>query len=179
MRSTLGALLVLAALAPLPAAQVPRPAPEFVIYLTSGPELLLSRFRGKVVALEFLQTTCPHCQHSAQIMSRWYQELGPKGFQPLGVAFNDMAPMLVPDFIKENRVNFPVGHSQREPVYDFLLHSPVLRLLVPQMVLIDRKGVIRAQSAPEGNDNFFEEKSLRARIEALLQEPAASKSKKK
>ena len=41
----------------LGAAEVPRPSPEFVINLTNGPQKLLSEYRGKVVALEFISTT--------------------------------------------------------------------------------------------------------------------------
>ena len=127
-------------LAALLAAQVPRPAPEFVIKLTSGQQLLLSQYRGKVVALEFLSTTCPHCQTCSALLDRLYKEYGPRGFQPLGVAFNEMAGMLV-----------------------------------PQLIFIDRQGIIRGQHG--GEDDFFkdEEKNMRARIEGLLKEPAAAR----
>jgi hypothetical protein len=44
---------------------------------------------------------------------------------------------------------------------------------VPQLVLIDRSGVIRYQSPLNGGDGtFFQEATLRARIEELLKEPA-------
>ena len=41
-------------------APVPRKAAEVTITMNSGEQLLLSSLRGKVVALEFLLTTCPH-----------------------------------------------------------------------------------------------------------------------
>jgi peroxiredoxin len=162
-------------LAALLAAQVPRPAPEFVIKLTSGQQLLLSQYRGKVVALEFLSTTCPHCQTCSALLDRLYKEYGPRGFQPLGVAFNEMAGMLVPDYSKHLGLTFPVGVSERDPVLNFLQHSAVMRLLVPQLIFIDRQGIIRGQHG--GDDDFFkdEEKNMRARIEGLLKEPAAAR----
>jgi peroxiredoxin len=149
-----------------------RKAPEFTINLVSGKQLLLSHYRGKVVAIEFLFTTCPHCQHSAQVMSRFQNEYGPRGFQPLGVAFNEMAPMLVGDFVRMFNVHFPVGVSARDPVLKFLQISETERMVVPQLVLIDRQGVIRYQSPPSGDKEFYEEKVLRTRIEELLKEPA-------
>lgn len=156
-------------------AEVPRPAPELAIKLPNGQQLLLSQFRGKVVALEFLLTTCPHCQQASRLMNQLYKEYGPRGFQPLGVAFNDMAMMLVPEYVKDLQLTFPVGVGTRESVIDFLQHPRIMRMLVPQMVFIDRKGVIRAQYG--GDDPFFqnEEKNMRAQIEALLREGSGTK----
>lgn len=164
-----GVLIVGSAL-PLAAADVPRPAQEFVIQLPSGRQQLLSSFRGKVVALEFLLTTCPSCQRTSALMNRLYAEYGPRGFQPLGVAFNDGAQMLVPEYIRSLALNYPVGFAQRDPVFGFLQLSPIVRTNVPLLVLVDRKGQIRAQYA--GGDPFFsnEESNLRAALESLLSE---------
>ena len=109
------------------------------------------------------------------MLSRFSTEYGPRGFQPLGVAFNDMASLLLPDFIKQAQASFPIGYSPRDPVLGFLQHPTILRFVVPQMVLVDRKGMIRGQTTAEGGEAFYEEKSLRGKIEALLQEPAATK----
>jgi peroxiredoxin len=153
------------------AAEVPRPAPEFAIHLIDGKQILLSQFRGKVVALEFLQTTCPHCQNCSVLLNRLYKEYGPRGFQPLGVAFNEMATLLVPDYIRQFQLTFPVGVAARDQVIDFLQYPPARIMYVPQLVFIDRKGIIRAYYP--GNDKFFEneEPNMRAEIEALLKEP--------
>src|SRR5664279_4554364 len=80
-------------------APVPRKAPEVTIRLNGGEQLLLSSLRGKIVALEFLLTTCPHCQRCSGILQKMYEEFGPKGFQPIGAAINDNAQTLIPEFI--------------------------------------------------------------------------------
>jgi hypothetical protein len=87
-----------------------------------------------------------------------------------------MAAMLVPDYVKELQLSFPVGVAEREPVLGLLQYSPIERMLVPQLIFIDRKGVIRAQHS--GDSPFFadEEKSMREQIEALLKEPAGRKT---
>jgi thiol-disulfide isomerase/thioredoxin len=158
-------------------AEVPRPSPEYAIRLTTGQQLLLSHYRGKVVALLFVQTTCPHCQMTCQLVEKLDKEYGPRGFQPLAVAFNDMAVMLVPDFIKQCGLTFPVGYDTRDPVFTYLERSPALRTYVPMMVFIDKRGVIRGQYM--GDDKFFaldsQEKNIRAMIEKLLKEPADRK----
>lgn len=159
------------------AAEVPRRAPEFAFQLPGGKQVLLSQYRGKVVLIELLYTTCPHCQTSARMLSQMYNDLGPRGFQPLGVAFNDMASMLVPEFIKQFQPNFPVGYSARDPALAFLQHPTILRFVVPQMALVDRRGMIRGQTPADGDEKFYEEKSLRQKIEALLSEGAGASRK--
>ena len=156
------------------AATVPRQAPEFAAKLPNGNQLLLSQHRGKVVALEFLYTTCVHCQHASQLLSRLQTEYGPKGFQALGVAFNEMSHMLVPDFVRDFKVNYPVGFSPREPVVHFLQIGENEALHVPQLVFIDKKGVIRHQSLPRGDSVTHSESFMRKMIQDLLAERDAS-----
>jgi peroxiredoxin len=163
------------ALLSLSAQEIPRKAPELAVQLPDGQQLLLSQFRGKVVLLEFVHTTCPHCQQSSAFLERLTKELGPKGFQPIAVAFNDNAAQLVPDFIRQMGLTFPVGvpagANPREIVLTYLQHSMLKTLYVPQMVFIDRKGIIRAQHG--GDDDFFQklEDNVRNELETLLKEP--------
>jgi peroxiredoxin len=162
----------------LSAADIPRTAPEFQIRMTNGKDLLLSSFKGKVVVLEFLLTTCPHCQKASQTMDRLHRELGAQGMQPLGVAINDMANIMVDDYVKQFNLGYPVGFSPREPVLNFLQHPVMLSLMMPQIVIIDRQGVVRYQYA--GDNPFFEneEKNLREILLPLLK-PAAAPAKSK
>jgi peroxiredoxin len=136
--------------------------------------LLLSSYRGKVVALMFISTDCTHCQDTCRvIMEKLQKEYGSQGFQTLAVAFNPMAAMLVPDFIKKTGVTFPVGADTTETVYAYLDKSTTLRTWVPIMVFIDRKGIIRSQYL--GDDEGYianAEKRIRDSIEPLLKEPA-------
>jgi peroxiredoxin len=151
-------------------AEVPRQSPEFAIQMPNGQQELLSSHKGKVVVLEFLLTTCPHCQNSSRILSKLKAEFGPKGFQPLGVAINPEAD--VNDFVKRFQVGFPVGKGSREAAYAYLQHSIMApSFYVPQMVFVDRKGVIRAQYG--GSDPFLtsnEEANIRGMLQKLLAE---------
>ena len=151
--------------------QTPRHAPEFVLNFPDGSQQLLSSYRGKVVALLFVHTTCPHCQHACQVFSRLYAEYGSKGFEPVAVAWNDMAKMFVPDFVKTNNISFPVAYAERDKVLDFLNFSPIMRTVVPQIVWIDRKGTIRSQTTPLGDEKLLQEAYWRQMIETLTAEP--------
>lgn len=174
-RASLIAAMALAAIVPAFAiSPVPRPAGEYVIPLPDGTQKLLSSYRGKVVCLEFVFTTCPHCQHASQVMSKLYTEFGARGFQPLAVAFNDMAKMLVPDFVKDFSVNYPVGYTERDQVLNYLGISVLERFVVPQLVWIDRKGQIRAQTPALGDEKMLGEPYWREMLETLLKEPAAA-----
>ena len=170
-------LSLVSALAPLAGADAVRPSPEYAIKLTSGRQLLLSSYRGQVVALMFVQTTCPHCQATCQFVEQLQKEYGPKGFQPLAVAFNEMSMMLLPEFIKKTGATFPVGWDTRDPVFNYLQRSMNLQTYVPIVVFIDRKGVIRGQYL--GDDPFMAdpEKNIRATVDKLVKEPAPAAKK--
>ncbi len=177
-RSTRHVLIALAAAAlalPAIAADAPRPAPEVAIRMPDGTQKLLSQYKGKVVALEFLYTTCPHCQATAELMNRLYKEYGPKGFQPLGAAFNDGAEQLVPKFIADLHVTYPVGSVARDTPFSFMQLSPMIRTTVPFLAIIDRTGAIRAEYT--GSDPFFtdQETNMRNVLQPLLNEPAAKR----
>src|ERR1700688_2163685 len=101
MRKAAIAPLMALAVSALAMPPVPRKAPELTIVEPSGKQTLLSSFKGKVVVIEFLYTTCPHCQAASQVFTKLQRELGPRGFQAVGVAFNDNAQMLVPQFVQQ------------------------------------------------------------------------------
>ena len=102
----------------------------------------------------------------------------PQGLQPIGVAVNDMANMLVDDYVKQFNLDFPVGWSLREPVINFLQHPVMMMMSFPNLVIIDRNGQIRHQYP--GGDAFFqnEEKNLREVLLPLLKAPAPAGARK-
>jgi peroxiredoxin len=162
--------LALPAIATLP---VPRRSPEFEIVEPSNKHALLSSFKGKVVLLEFLMTNCPHCQRVSRTISKLHQELGPRGFQPVGVAFEPgVTERMVTEFAKQFGVTYPFGYSTPEAVDSYLGRSVMERFMVPQIVVIDRQGVIRAQNGAKGDPLLEDANYLRNLIDGLLKEGA-------
>jgi thiol-disulfide isomerase/thioredoxin len=153
------------------AQQVPRPAGEFAITMPNGQITLLSQYAGKVVVLAFIHTTCPHCQHTAGVLSAIQNEYGPRGVQFLAAAFNPDAAQLVPGFIAQFKPTFPVGSAERESVMEYEQASMAKPNYVPVLIFIDRNRVIRAQHT--GGDDFFkdQDKSIREMLDTLLKEP--------
>ena len=150
----------------------PRKAPELAFTVPGQGQKLLSQYHGKVVALEFIFTTCPHCQAASRVMTKFQQEFGSRGFQALDIAINDNADLLVDNFIKDYQVGFPVGWTPKEQMLTFMGFSLAERFVVPQLVLIDRKGIIRYQTPPLANDaaygKLMAEDAIRQHIEELL-----------
>lgn len=158
--------LLLTTLAGLPAvaraAKLPRPAPALSFISHTGQKIDLAAYKGKVVVLEWLLTTCPHCQESSTLMSKLQSEYGGKGFQALGVAIDEGAGLRLPDYIKNYAKNFPVGVLHHNVASDFLQIPIMSRMLMPQIVLIDRSGVIQEQYAGDASWHKDAEKNIRA-----------------
>lgn len=170
--SSLGMVVCLVAPA-LAKPPVPRPADEFRITDASGKQQPLSRYRGKVVLAQFLYTTCVHCQATARMFTKLQEEFGPQGLQVVGVAFNDEAQGkrdAVAEFVASNHVGFPVGTASLESVLGYLGVSVMDRFVVPQIVVIDRNGVVRAQSEASGSAELQDESHMRLLIGKLLAE---------
>jgi peroxiredoxin len=161
------ALLALPALI-FAAPHLPRKAPEFAIQMPDGPQVLLSASKGKVVVMALMYTTCPHCQHAAQVLSKINTEYAGKGVQILGVTFDNGAAFRVQQFNKMFGVNFPTGYSTEAVVRPFVELGPQEPYFVPMLVFIDKTGNIRSQYI--GDEKFLgdQEKNIRSEIDWLL-----------
>jgi len=160
----------------------PRRASEFVIHMSDGKDNLLSSYRGKLVVLAFMHTTCPHCQHIAGVLSTIQKEYAAKGVQILGVTFDKDAPRDVVTFDKLYATGFTCGYAAEDQVLKFV-HSPP-GYYVPMLVFIDRTGMVRSQYLPDGNpnsvaDKFFNDPdtSVRKELDKYLRTPAATAKK--
>jgi peroxiredoxin len=172
--------LIALTLPSLVAANVPRPAPDFVVNMNNGAPIRLSQYKGKVVAFIFILTTCPHCQKCITYLIKNQDEFGPRGFQVLAAAIDQGAASLVPNFVNSFKPLFPVGYSDdTNQVLTFMEHPVMLIPRMPLLSFIDRQGQIRAQF--EGDNKFLDEasmeKNLRDQIEALLKEGGAPAKK--
>ena len=164
---------------------LPRKAPELAFTVPGHGDELLSQTRGKVVALEFILTTCPHCQAASRVMSQLQRDYGSRGFQALDLAINAaddgrtpaQANDLVQAFANTYQTAFPVGWTPRDQMLAFTGFSITNRFVVPQLILIDRKGMIRFQTPPLGDPLAMQEATIRQRVEDLLNESASTSNK--
>jgi peroxiredoxin len=161
------------------AATLPRQAPELTVNMVSAKPIQISAYKGKVVLLAFILTTCPHCQNTTGFLIKEQSEYGPRGLQVIESAIQEGAAALVPAFIKQFNTPFPVGFNNYAEAAGFMEHPPMLIMHMPGLVFIDRQGMIRAQYEGD-NEKFFGEQqgeNLKKQIESLLNEGAPASKK--
>jgi thiol-disulfide isomerase/thioredoxin len=180
MRSLiLSSVLITLGAAVFAAAPVPRPAAPLDFVDSAGKHIVLSNYKGKVVVVQFLLTTCPHCQAFSQLLNRLQAEYGPKGFQALGAAVNEATPEMARDYQAKYAQAFSVGPLTRDPLNIFLGLSVMDRPGFPQIAVIDRKGQVREQTSSDINQRqpLQDEPHLRMLVEKLLAETPGGPSK--
>ncbi|MEP7354288.1 MAG: TlpA disulfide reductase family protein [Acidobacteriota bacterium] len=161
------------------AGPVPRNMGEFTMATPAGAKISISSYKGKVMVVQFLSVTCPHCQKFSQTLTKLMGDPDLKGFQPLGCAFDEgIKPENVNSYVSTYKVGMPVGYSDRTKVLGYLGISVMERIGVPQIVIIDKKGQIRAQTDSDGGGKLSDEIYLKAYITSLLKEGSAGPASK-
>lgn len=169
----------------LPIITVLRKSPDFTIDDGSGKTTQLSNFKGKVVVMEFLFVKSQHCMRVAMMLNKLNGELGPRGFQSVGIVFDppnsaESGVQLLPVVAESLKLTYPLGYATKDAVDSYLGRSGNEILNIPQVVVIDRAGMIRATSGGRGGDPTLEdENSLRTLINGLLNEGSSTGAKKK
>lgn len=176
-------VLALSALA-LPPSISLRKSPDFTISQPSGKITQLSSFKGKVVALEFFFVQSNHCLNVAKALNQLNAELGPRGFQAVGVVFDppkvpNSEGRLIQPMVNYFKLGYPVGFASKSDVDSYLGRTGNEILSIPQVVVIDRSGFIRAATGDRVDPSLEDESSLRALLDGLLKEnpPPATPAK--
>ena len=154
-----------------------RRAPGFALPDSKFQVYDLADYRGKIVVLEFMQTSCGHCAPFADVLERVQQKYGDK-VAVLAVA-NSAGDNLnsVAQFIAGHGITYPILFDAGQMAYSYLLR---MRFDTPHAFLIDASGTIR-------NDwdyslltrDIFEGNGLMSEIDSLLPgKPAPQKTKK-
>ena len=156
---------------------VPRPAKDYTFKLLDGSTKKLSSLKGKVVVMEFLFTWCTTCQGEARMLSGLQNELGPKGLQVMGVAFNpevntkdEVVNKATALEFDEKYADFPVAKAPEAEVLGYLGISVMERYGAPQLVVIDKEGIVRAQTKAMPGQNLRNETYLKNLLIRLLAE---------
>jgi peroxiredoxin len=136
-------------------------APDLILIDASGRPVQLSSYKGKVVILNFWATWCGGCKVEIPWFIEFQKTYSGRGFQVLGVSFDDDGWKVVKPFIAAKRVNYPVmiGDSHLAALYGGVQALPV-------SYLIDKSGRIAAKHL-----GVVSQSDYRAEIEKLLAEP--------
>ncbi len=167
------ALLLFALVLPAQQAPIPRKAFDLAIQVGEDKFTFLSEYSGKTRIVAVFMTTCPHCQYTTGILNKLQKEYAGRGVQILSTAIEAMSSLHVADFKKQFQTQYPVGYNDQKYVMKFLGLPENDPLFVPQLVFVDKNGMVRAQftgDSPE-MEKTIQEKSLRETLEKILKDP--------
>ena len=129
--------------------EIGQTASDFTLSDFRGVNISLSEFRGKVVILEFWQSTCPDCRRETPYLDELYRRYKDKGVVWLGVNLNHDH-----DAAQKFLVDSGLADDQTTVGKDYAAAMDVVKLfdvpLVPCVFVIDRRGIIRYRGVYPG-----------------------------
>jgi peroxiredoxin len=160
------ALLLLAASLAF-AVRTPRPLADVPIPTPNGKTIDLKQYRGKVVLIALISTSCSDCIASIDLLNKLQAQFGPRGFSVIGVATGLDVEKNIKGFVDRYRPGFPVGYITEQPFRKLADIGPDDRPYVPMFMFIDKKGTVRFEyTAIDG----LMEKSQRAKASSSIVE---------
>lgn len=165
MRNILAVLLCSAALV---SAQGPRRAPGFALPDSKFQFHDLADYRGKVLVLEFMNTTCPHCAKFTDILAQVGEKYGDKVAILAVTNINTDHPAQIAEYISGHKIAYPVVMDQGQMMFSYILSPKGAE--VPRVYVIDPNGYIRADYFYDMTTrDIFEGKGLFAEIDKVLE----------
>jgi thiol-disulfide isomerase/thioredoxin len=122
-----------------------------------GKDFTTAGWKGKVVLVDFWATWCPGCVAELPLVKKAYGNFHDKGLEILGIS-NDYAAVDVTQFLSQNKdmpwpqLFDPTAGAQQQwnpTTLGFGIH------LIPQMFLIDKKGILRSVTADENFEDLI------------------------
>jgi peroxiredoxin len=105
-------------------------APDFSLPELTGDRVALSAYRGKVVLLDFWDTSCDPCREAIPRFVDLQSKYGNRGLQIIAVSMDD-SPEPVRDFCRRFKINYPVvmGNANVGDLYGGILGLPIAFLI--------------------------------------------------
>jgi peroxiredoxin len=132
-----------------------RKAPEFVLKDSSGQDVKLSDYRGKVVLLNFWATWCGPCEVEIPWFIDFQREYKDRDFAVLGVSLDEDGWKSVRPFVAREKVNYRVMVTT-EAVDQ--LYGGVDSL--PTSFVIDREGRVASSHVGLASKNTYRQEIL-------------------
>ena len=154
-----------------------RRAPGFALPDSKMQVYDLADYRGRIVLLDLMQTTCPHCAAFADVLERVQKKYGDKVAILAVVNSGGDNQNTVAQYISGHGITYPILFDAGQMAYSYLLS---MSFDTPHVFLIDAGGTIK-------NDwgyslltrDIFEGDGLISEIDSLLAGKAASQKTKK
>ena len=146
-----------------------RRAPGFSVMDNALQYRDLGDYRGKLVLLDLIQTSCPHCQDLTKVIVKAKQKYGDK-IAVLSVVLPPDNPNTVATFVKDYGVTTPVLFDCGQVAASYVKADPRKpSLSFPHLFMIDAQGNIRSHFGPGAESEGISELSALAKeIDRLL-----------
>lgn len=147
-----------------------RRAPGFALPDTNYQHFYDSQdYRGKVLLIDIMSTTCPHCQLLSTTLEKVKAKYGDK-VGILSVVLPPETPETVKKFVTTNKVTVPIVYDQGQMTISYFNAKPGQgHVDVPHLFIIDKQGMIRNDfSYTDSDRGIFEGPQLFQEIDKLL-----------
>ena len=112
-------------------------APQLALKDLNGRTVRLSRYRGKVVVINFWATWCPPCRAEMPDLIKYQREYAKDGLQIIGITYPPEEEARVRTFATSLKVNYPIVLGTREIKARFSSDETL-----PLTVVINRDGKV-------------------------------------
>jgi peroxiredoxin len=139
----------------------------------------LQDYRGKVVVLDVIQTSCPHCALFSDILEKAHLKYGDK-IAILSIVIPPDTQATVGRFVMQHRISTPILFDCGQVSASYFKATPQHPTVnFPHVFLIDGNGMIRNDFG-YGFDthNIFEGNGLDPQIDRLLGDTAPARRRK-
>jgi thiol-disulfide isomerase/thioredoxin len=102
----------------------------------------ISRWKGKVLVVNFWATWCPPCLEEIPVFVRLQQQMGAQGLQFVGVAIDERDKVV--DFANRNGINYPIMIGQLDAI-ELSKTAGNERGGLPYTLVLDRSGQVVSQ----------------------------------
>jgi len=148
-----------------------------------GHPVSLAALKGKVVIIDFWATWCPPCREAIPDLIDLKKQYGGQGLEVVGISLDDNAERILPRFVHDFGINYPVGISLDDNaerilprfVHDFGINYPVVIgseevaaafggiLGLPTTFIVDRAGMVRSHFM-----GYIDRQRMEAAVTGLL-----------
>jgi peroxiredoxin len=151
------------------AQHTPRRCADVAIPTSDGKTIHIRQYHGKVVMIAMMKTDCSDCHAALSYMAKLQHDLGPRGFQAIGVSIDDDRTLAKP-YAERYRFPFPIGSLDPSGAIKLMDLRADAHPVVPYIMFVDWEGNVRFQYA--ANDPVFKdgEKNMRAVADGLLRQ---------
>jgi peroxiredoxin len=139
-----------------------RPAPDFSLPDSKGHTVSLADFKGKPLLIEFLSSTCPHCQKLAPVLESMHSRFK-KRVGVVGIATYPDNATTVAQFVQTYKVTYPIlFDASHSAAMGYLKPPPPnYSFSIPHLFVVDQDGYIRDDFVQNpSNAEFFTAEGL-------------------